>query len=104
MIGNRVADFHVGDSFDVGDEITDVAGLQPRLHKHFRREHAYFLDLVAPVIAHHPNRFIRFHLSRHHPHVTDNAAINVEHGIKHERAQRFVFWFFRRWNPMHDRF
>src|SRR5207237_10502788 len=73
------------------------------LDEHFWREHTYFLDVVAPVIAHHPDRLIGLHLSRYHPHVTDDAAINVEYRIEHERAQGCVGRFFRRRNPVDDR-
>src|SRR6202011_3963272 len=86
LIGNGVADLHVGDRFDVRDEITDIARLQPLLYKHFRREHSHFLDFVAPVVAHHPDRLIWFHFPRYDPDVTDNSAINVEHGIEDESA------------------
>ena len=58
LIGDRVADFHVGDRFNVGDKITDVARLQPLLGKHFRREYAHFFDFVAAVVAHHPDRLV----------------------------------------------
>ena len=104
LVGNCVADLHVGDRFDIRDEIADVASLQSRLDEHFGRKYAHFLDFVAPVVAHHPDRLIRFHFSRYHADVSDNAAIDVEYGIEHERAQRRVLWLFRRRNPMHDRF
>src|SRR5437868_12475776 len=103
LIGDGVTDFNIGDSFDVRDKITDVTRLQSRLDEHFWREHTYFLDVVATVIAHHPDRLIGLHLSRYHPHVTDDAAINVEYRIEHQRAQGCVGRFFRRRNPVDDR-
>ena len=103
-VRDRVADFHVGDRFDVRDEITDVACVQARLRIHLRREHTYFLDLVAPVVAHHLDRLTGFHLSRYDPHVTDDAAINIEDRIENQRSQYVVLRLFRRRNPVHDRF
>ena len=78
--------------------------MQPLLCKHFWREYAHFFDFVAAVVAHHPDRLIWFHFSRYHPDVSDNAAINVEDRIEHQRTQCFVLRFFRRRNPVHNRF
>ena len=104
LIGNRIADFHVGGAFDVGDEITDIARFQPRLHEHLRREHAHFLDLVARIVAHQFDRVICLHRSRNDTHVTNHAAVNIEHRIKHQSTQCLVRRFLRRWNSLHNRF
>ena len=104
LIGNGVADFHVGGAFDVGDEITDITRFQSRLYEHLRREHAHFLDLVARIVAHQFNRVICLHRSRNNAHVTNHAAVNIEHRIKHKSAQCLVRRFLRRWNSLHNRF
>jgi hypothetical protein len=45
---------------------------------------------------------IRFHRSRNDTHVPNDAAVNVKHRIKHQRAQRLVRRRFRRRNPCDD--
>src|SRR6478672_6602605 len=102
-IGDRVADFHVGGRFDVRDEITDIARVQPRLRIHLGREHADFLDLVTRVVAHQLDGLRMFHFAGNNAHVTDHAAVNIEHRIENQRAQNLVLRFHRRGDARDDR-
>src|SRR5439155_15333642 len=52
LVSDGVADLYVSGRFDVCDEITDVAGIQPFLHAHLGRKYAHLLDLVARVVPH----------------------------------------------------
>ena len=52
LVGDSVADFHIGSGFDVRDEVTDVPGTELRLHEHLRGKHADLLNLITGVVAH----------------------------------------------------
>src|SRR6266436_6244326 len=43
LVSDGVADLYVSGRFDVCDEITDVAGIQPFLHAHLGRKYAHLL-------------------------------------------------------------
>ena len=90
LIGNGVTDFYLGSTFDIGNEVADIARIQTRLRIHFRRKYPHFLNLIARIVAHEFNRLVGFHFSRNDAHVADNAPINVEHRIENESAQDLV--------------
>src|ERR1043165_5698233 len=96
QIGDGVADLDVRGALDVRDEITDIAGLEPFLRQHFRREDSDFLYLVARVVVDQLDVLVRLDLAGKDADVGNDAPVDVEDAIEHEPAQNFISRL-RRW-------
>ncbi len=103
QIGHGVADLDIRRALDVRDEITDVAGLQPLLREHLRREDPDLLYLVARVVVNQLDSLARLDLAGKNPDVSNDAAIDIEDTIENEAAQDFVGRFRGRRDSVDDR-
>ena len=72
-----VADAHLGDLFDPGDDVADLAGLEALDRRHLGAEVAELLDLDALAGAHHLHHLVAREGAVDHANVGHHAAVLV---------------------------
>ncbi len=102
-VGDRVADAHLRHVLDAGDNVADLAGLEPLGRRHARTEGPELLDLGALAGAHQGDQLAPVEVPVDHAHIGDDAAVLVVLAVEDERAgwRRRVALGRRR--PLHHR-
>ena len=76
--------------FDAGDDVADLACLQPVGLDHVGREEAELVDLCPRAGLHRLDRLARDEGAVDDTHIGDDAAVLVEDGVEDQRARRRV--------------
>ena len=77
-ICQNIADFNIRGGFDIGDEVADISGVEPRLWEHFWSKDADLLDLVVLVGRHQLDSQARADAACRDPDVGNNTSITVK--------------------------
>ena len=88
LVGDRVADAHLGHVLDAGDDVADLAGLEPVGRLHLGAEVAELLDLGLLAGAHHLDDLAAREAAVDDAHVGDHAAVLVVLAVEDEGAGR----------------
>src|SRR3989449_292469 len=78
VLCDRIADFRIGDDFDIRNEIADLARRKAIDFLHLRRQHADAFDRIDLSIRHQPYLHSRMNFAVDETDQHEDAAINVE--------------------------
>ena len=103
-VGNRVADAHVRDGFDIRDDEADLAGAERVGATLVRREMSQAHHLAELVGAHQANFHPDPQLAAEDAHQADHALVHVVPTVEDQRADTVLVGRLGRGNSLDDRF